>query len=62
MLFRSGGGALLEGLPDKLSETLHLHVTIGENPQDDVAVGAGIVAGNDRLADKLLQSGCLIEA
>jgi len=61
-LYLSGGGALLEGLSDKLSETLHLSVTIGENPQDDAAVGAGIAAGNDRLAARLEQNGCLIEA
>ena len=61
-LYLSGGGALLEGLSDRLSELLRLSVTIGENPQDDVAIGAGIVAGNDRLAARLEQSGCLIEA
>ena len=60
-IYLSGGGALLEGLSDKLSETLKLSVNMDENPQDDAAAGAGIVAGSDRLAARLGQSGCLIE-
>lgn len=57
----SGGGALLEGLSDRLSEMLNLQVAVGENPQDDVAVGACMAASNERLMQKIEQSGCLTE-
>ena len=60
-VFLSGGGALLDGLADRLSEILGLTVTVGENPQDDVAVGACIAASDDRAAQRFAQSGCLIE-
>jgi rod shape-determining protein MreB len=60
-IYLSGGGALLDGLPDRLSELLGLPITIGENPQDDVAIGACAAASDDRIAQRLLQSGCLID-
>ena len=60
-LYLSGGGALLEGLGDRLGEMLGLHVTIDENPQDDVALGCCMIAASDRLMTKFEQSGCLIE-
>lgn len=60
-VFLSGGGALLDGLPERLSEVLNLPVTIGENPQDDVSVGCCAVAADDRLIQRFAQSGCLIE-
>ena len=60
-IFLSGGGALLEGLPERLGEMLNLPVTVGENPQDDVAVGCCAAAADDRIAQRFLQSGCLIE-
>ena len=58
--FLSGGGAQLEGLSEMLGETLGLPVTIGETPQDDVARGACLAASDDKLNDKLAQSGCLL--
>ena len=60
-IYLSGGGALLEGLSDRLSEMLNLPVTVGENPQDDVAMGACMAASNERLMQKIEQSGCLTE-
>lgn len=60
-IYLSGGGALLEGLADRLSEMINMPVTIDENPQDDVAIGACMVAANERLSQKLEQSGCVIE-
>lgn len=60
-IYLSGGGAQLEGLSDRLSEMLHLNVMVHENPQDDVALGACLAASNDRLAQKISMSGCLIE-
>lgn len=60
-IYLSGGGAQLDGLSDRLSEMLHLNVMTHENPQDDVALGACLAASNDRLAQKISMSGCLIE-
>lgn len=57
----SGGGALLDGLSDRLSELLGMPVTLGENPQDDVAVGTCIAAADEHVAARFAQSGCLIE-
>ena len=60
-LYLSGGGALLEGFADRLGEMLSLRVSLGENPQDDVALGCCMIASSDRLMQKLAQSGCLVE-
>ena len=60
-IYLTGGGAQLEGLNERLSEVLNLRVTTRENPQDDAALGACMVAGNDKLAQKFEQSGCLVE-
>ena len=60
-IYLSGGGAQLEGLSDRLGEMLKLNVMVHENPQDDVALGACLAASNDRLAQKISLSGCLIE-
>lgn len=60
-VFLSGGGALLDGLRDRLSDMLNLPVTLGENPQDDVAKGACLAASDARVAQRLAQTGCLIE-
>ena len=60
-IYLSGGGAQLEGLSERLSDMLHLNVMGHENPQDDVALGACMAASNDRLAQKIALSGCLIE-
>ena len=57
----SGGGALMDGLAERLTDMLNLPVNVGENPQDDVAVGCCMAASDDRLASALQQSGCLIE-
>ncbi len=57
----SGGGAQLDGLSDRLSEMLKLNVTTSDAPEDDAALGACAVAADDKLAQRLEQSGCLIE-
>lgn len=57
----SGGGSLLDGLQERLSQMLNLPVHIGENPQDEVALGACAVASDEKLYQKLLASGCLLE-
>ena len=60
-VFLSGGGALLDGLAECLSKTLNLNVSVGENPQDDVAIGCCMVASDERLAQRCADAGCLIE-
>ena len=60
-VFLSGGGAQLDGLTERLSDMLNMPVTLGENPQDDVARGCCIAASDTRLAQRLAQTGCLIE-
>ena len=57
----SGGGSLLDGLRERLSQMLNLPVSIGENPQDEVALGACAAASDDKLYQKLLSTGCLLE-
>ena len=60
-VFLSGGGALLEGLDQKLGDILGLAVTMGPSPQDDVARGLCMAASDERLAMKLMQTGCMNE-
>lgn len=56
-----GGGALLDGLAERLSNLLNLPVSVGENPQDEVALGACIAASDERIYQKLSATGCLLE-
>lgn len=60
-VFLSGGGALLDGIAERLGEMLNLPITIGENPQDDVALGCCLAASDDRVAQRLIQAGSMIE-
>ena len=57
----SGGGALLAGLRERLEQMLGLPVSIGENPQDEVALGSCIAASDDHIYQKLALTGCLLE-
>lgn len=57
----SGGGCQLEGLERRIGETIKLPVRMGEAPQDDVAAGAGMIASDDRLMHRFMQTGCVIE-
>ncbi len=60
-VFLSGGGAQLDGLSERLSDMLNIQVSVGENPQDEVAKGACLAASDSRVAQRFLQTGCLIE-
>ncbi len=56
-LFLVGGGALIKGLDKLLSDTLHLPVTVAEDPLTAIARGAGIILENlDKYRPILLQS------
>jgi rod shape-determining protein MreB and related proteins len=51
----TGGGALLHGIDQLLSDELKVPVLIAENPMDCVAVGTGIMLDNiDRLPRRKL--------
>ena len=56
-----GGGALLDGLRERLSAMLNVPVSMGENPQDEVALGTCIAAADERIYQKLAATGCLLE-
>lgn len=60
-LYLSGGGAQLDGLSDRLSELLKLHVAMSDAPEDDAALGACAIAADERMAQRFEQSGCAIE-
>ena len=60
-IYLSGGGALLEGLRERLGAMLNVPVSMGENPQDEVALGACIAASDDKIYQKLSATGCLLE-
>ena len=57
----SGGGSLLEGLAKRIGDSLKLPVRASEEPQDDVAAGAGMIAADERLFARFVQTGCVIE-
>ena len=46
---------------ERLGEMLGMQVTVSDSPQDDAARGACIAASSDRMLQKLVQSGCVIE-
>jgi rod shape-determining protein MreB len=45
-LILTGGGALLDGMTERLRDELNLHVTIADEPLAAVALGAGRLLGN----------------
>jgi rod shape-determining protein MreB len=50
----AGGGAQLQGLPERLSEDLHLRVWVAEDPMTCVARGAGMIVEDlDRFSQYL---------
>lgn len=56
----SGGGSKLEGLAKRIGDATRLPVRISDEPQDDAAAGAGMIAADDRLYSRFMQSGCVI--
>lgn len=53
----SGGGALLDGLSERLHKETGLDVHTSAHPQDDVAIGLGAAAADDRLLSALIRAG-----
>jgi len=52
----AGGGSLLQGLPERLSEETRMHVYRAEDPVTCVARGAGVIVSNLDLYYKVLSS------
>lgn len=52
----TGGGSLLVGLAERIKEETQLAVNQSPHPQDDAALGAAKVAGDDRLARALINA------
>ncbi len=50
----SGGGALIKGLAEALTEYLGITVSVSEDPLTAVARGAGMIAGNIELYEDLI--------
>lgn len=57
----SGGGALLQGLPEMLRKATGLNVQMSENPHDDVALGTCAIANSHKLIETFVRTGALIE-
>ena len=53
----SGGGALLRGLAPLLAERAGLPVSVGEHPHEDVILGLGMLAGDEKLLRGALEAG-----
>ena len=53
----SGGGALLEGLKPLIAGKTGLPVTLSEHPHEDVILGLGVLAGDERLLSAALETG-----
>ncbi len=53
----TGGGALLRGLPERLEKETGVAVHVSEHPRDDVALGLGMAASDERLLNALAKSG-----
>ena len=52
----TGGGALLDGLDKRLHAETGLTVNMSRHPQDDVVIGLGAAATNERLLSSLIRS------
>ncbi|MEG0934659.1 MAG: rod shape-determining protein [Clostridia bacterium] len=57
----SGGGALLTGLAQLLAEKTGVPVSVGEHPHEDVILGLGRMASDDKLLNGALESGAAQE-
>ncbi len=53
----SGGGALMQGLAELLSAKLELPVSVDEHPMDDVALGMGRLAEDEKLLKLATEAG-----
>lgn len=57
----TGGCARLSGLREALAEETGLSVALTDAPQDDVAVGLGLIGRDERLLQELITAGAAVE-
>lgn len=57
----TGAGSLLHGLPERIKAETQFKVFIGENPENDAALGACRIASDDKLIRSLINAGSAIE-
>ncbi len=57
----SGGGALLSGLAELIAEKTGVPVSVGEHPHEDVILGLGMLATDERLLRLTIETGAAEE-
>lgn len=57
----TGAGSLLHGLPERIKKETQLKVFVGENPENDVALGACRIASDEKMIRALLTAGSAFE-
>ena len=57
----TGAGSLLNGLPERIKAETQLKVFLGENPQNDAALGACRIASDEKMIRALLTAGSAFE-
>lgn len=57
----TGAGSLLHGLPERIKKETQLKVFIGENPENDAALGACRIASDEKMIRALINAGSAIE-
>ncbi|MBQ1258293.1 MAG: rod shape-determining protein [Clostridia bacterium] len=57
----TGAGCLLHGLPERIRKETQLKVFVGENPENDAALGACRIAADEKMIRALMNAGSAIE-
>ncbi len=57
----TGAGSLLHGLPERIKKETQLKVFVGENPENDAALGACRIASDEKLIRALINAGSALE-
>ena len=56
----TGGGSLLEGIAKRIGDLLSVTVRTGEDPANDAAIGAGMLASDDKLLNRFVSLGSVV--
>ncbi len=57
----TGAGSLLHGLPERIKTETQLKVFIGDNPENDAALGACKIASDEKMIRALINAGSALE-
>lgn len=57
----TGAGSLLHGLPERIKKETQLKVFVGENPENDAALGACRIASDEKMIRALINAGSAVE-